>query len=198
MSNNRCIRPSRTTVLAVMLAGSISSRTEAQSPQPDSALRSIITRVAADNRQRIRVTSPETQRLEGNRVSLLDDSVFVSTESGTRAIPLARVDSVWIYRGTAAPILGLIAALPCAVFGAAAGGFIGGDPDSQGSSGKAALFSIIGLLAGGAVCGSVGAGFGSLIDRWRLEYVRVDLGGFLPMRAPNRFISRSLAAEPRH
>jgi len=173
-----CTR-SRIAVLALFFAASLSSRTEAQSlftAQPDSTLRSTITRIAADNRQRIRVTSRATGRLEGNRVFLLDDSMFVSTESGPRALAVANVDSVWIYRGTAAPILGLIAALPCAVFGGAVGGFVGGDPDSQGSSGKAALFSIIGILVGGVVCGSVGAGVGSLIERWRLEYVRLSPG----------------------
>ena len=139
---------------------------------PDSILRSAIARVAENNRQTVRVTSAETGRVEGNRVSLRDDSVFVSTESGVLAIALADVDSVWIYRGTAAPIVGLIFALPCAFFGGAVGNFIGGDPDGNGSSGKAAVYSIIGLLGGGAVCGAVGAGVGSLIERWRLEYVR--------------------------
>lgn len=168
-------RQSGIAVLALFLAGSLFSRAAAQSPpsaQPDSTLRSTITRIAADNRQRVRVTSRETGRLEGNRVSLTGDSVFVSTDSGVRAIAVVEVDSLWIYRGTAAPIVGLIAAIPCAAFGGAVGGFVGGDPDSQGSSAKAALFSIIGILAGGAVCGSVGAGVGSLIERWRLEYVR--------------------------
>jgi hypothetical protein len=165
--------PSRITVMALVLVASLASRGETQSPQPDSTLRNTIAHLGADNRQRIRVTTRSTGRLEGNRVSILDDSMFVTTESGTRGIAVADVDSVWLYRGTAAPVLGLIAALPCAVFGAAVGGFVGGDADSQGSSGKAALFSIIGLLAGGAVCGSVGAGVGSLIERWRLEYVRL-------------------------
>ena len=166
----------RIAVLTVFLVGSLPSRALAQSAQPDSTLRSTISHIAADTAQKIRVTSLATGRLEGNRVSLVDDSIFVTTESGTRAIAASNVDSVWLYRGTAAPILGVIAALPCALFGAAVGGFVGGDPDSQGSSGKAALFSIIGLLAGGAVCGSVGAGVGSLIERWRLEYVRASPG----------------------
>ena len=100
--------------------------------------------------------------------------MFVNTESGPRAIAVANVDSLWINRGTAAPILGAIVALPCALFGAAVGGTVGSDPDSQGSSTKGALFSIIGLLAGGAVCGTVGAVVGSLIERWDLEYVRLS------------------------
>ena len=167
---------SRTAILALFLAASVSSRAGAQSgvtAQTDSTLRSTIVRIASDNRQTVRITSPETGRLEGNGVSLLDDSMFVNTESGLRAIAVANVDSLWIYRGTAAPLLGLIAAIPCALYGAAAGGFIGTDPDGQPSSAKGIVFPIIGLVAGGAVCGLVGAGVGSLIERWRLEYVRL-------------------------
>jgi hypothetical protein len=165
----------RIAVLAFFLGCALSSRAFAQSvdaARADSVLRSAISRLAADSRQKIRVTSRGTVRLEGNRVSLLGDSMFVSTDSGLRAIAVANIDSLWSSRGTAALTVGLIAALPCALYGAAVGGFIGGDPDGQGSSGKAALYSIIGLLGGGAVCGSVGAGVGSLIERWRLEYAR--------------------------
>jgi hypothetical protein len=168
---------SRIAVLALFLLGSVSSRAAAQvilTAQADSTLRSTIARIGADARQTIRVASRETGRLQGNSVSLLGDSMLVSTESGLRAIAVANVDSVWIYRGTAAPILGLIAAVPCALYGAAVGGFIAGDPDGgQHSAAQGILFPIIGLVAGGAVCGLVGAGVGSLIERWRLEYVRL-------------------------
>jgi hypothetical protein len=168
---------SGTAVLVLFLVGSLSSRAKAQSEATgptDSTLRSTFARIAADDRQTIRVTSSETGRLEGNSVSLLNDSVFVSTKSGLRAIAVANVDSVWIYRGTAAPILGLVAAVPCALYGAAVGGFIAGDPDGgRHSAAQGILFPIIGLVAGGAVCGLVGAGVGSLIERWRLEYVRL-------------------------
>jgi hypothetical protein len=130
-----------------------------------------------DSLQTIRVTSRETGRLEGDGVSLIDDSLFVNTWSGLRAIAVANIDSVWIYRGTAAPILGLIAAVPCALYGAAVGGFIAGDPDGgRHSAAQGILLPIIGLVAGGAVCGLVGAGVGSLIERWRLEYVRPSPG----------------------
>ena len=118
------------------------------------------------------MTNRETGRLQGNMVSLLGDSISVSTESGPHAVAVGSVDSVWIYRGTAAPILGLIAALPCALYGGAVGAFLGSDPDGQPSSAKAVLYPIIGILAGGALCGTVGAGIGSLIERWRLEFAR--------------------------
>jgi hypothetical protein len=118
------------------------------------------------------VTTRETGRLQGNAVSLVGDSIFIGTESGPRAVAMGDVDSVWIHRGTAASLFGLIAGLPCALFGGAVGGFIGSDPDGKPGSTKSALFPIIGILAGGAVCGFAGAVIGSLIERWPLEYAR--------------------------
>jgi hypothetical protein len=52
------------------------------------------------------------------------------------------------------------------------GDFIGGDPDGNGTPGRAVAYSLIGLIVGGVVCGSVGAILGSLIPKWRLEYAR--------------------------
>lgn len=118
----------------------------------------------------VRLSSRETGRLEGDRVSLLGDSVLLNTGAGMRAIAMVNVDSVWI-QTDAARIIGIIAAVPCALFGAMVGGFLGSDPDGgKHSPLSEILFPIIGLLGGGAVCGAVGAGVGSLIPRWQLEY----------------------------
>lgn len=161
-------------LLALLLAGSLPSRGQAQSPpapHADSNLRNSVSRISADNQRSVRLASRETGRVEGNRLSLLGDSVLLNTDSGVRAIALVNVDSLWVQHGTAAPILGIIAGVPCAVFGGLVGALAGG-PDSSGGSGRAAAGILIGMLGGGFVCGSVGAGIGSLIRRWRLEYAR--------------------------
>ena len=163
------------TLLGLVLFASLPSRSWGQgplTPGADSSLRNFVSRISADNHRSVRLTSRETGRVEGYRVSLLGDSVLLNTDSGVRAIALANIDSAWVQQGTAAPILGLIAGVPCAVFGGLVGAFIGGDPDSNGSNRRATIGILIGMLGGGFVCGSVGAGIGSLIRRWRLEYAR--------------------------
>jgi hypothetical protein len=161
-------------VLVLVLAECLPSRSRAQNPSEahtDSGWSDIFARVSADSARLVRLSSPETGRLEGYRLSRFGDSVYLNTDSGVRAIAMAKVDSLWI-QGTAARLFGIIAGVPCALFGAMVGGFIGGDPDSRGSPRRELLLSIVGLLGGGAVCGSVGVGVGSLIRRWQLEYPR--------------------------
>ena len=140
------------------------------SASADSGLGTAVARVNADQPRAVRLSSRVTGRVEGDRISLVGDSVFLHTGSEVHAMALSDVDSMWIQRGSAAPILGLIAAVPCAVFGGLVGSFIGGDPDSNGSPRRATGLLLIGMLGGGALCGSVGAGIGSLIRRWQLEY----------------------------
>jgi len=159
-------------VMVLVVAECLPSRSRAQSPSEagsDSGWSNIFARVSADSARLVRLSSRETGRLEGNHLSQLGDSVYLNTDSGVRAIATANVDSLWT-QGTAARLVGIIAAVPCALFGAMVGGFVGGDPDGGGSPRREMLFSIIGLLGGGAVCGSVGAAIGSLIWRWQLEY----------------------------
>lgn len=161
--------------LGLVLSESLPTRVRAQSPSAphaDSSLRNSLARIGADSSRSVRLSSRETGRLEGHRVSLLGDSVVLETDSGVRSIAVVNVDSVWVQHGTAAAIVGIITGVPCAVYGGLVGGFIGGDPDSNGSPGRAAVLTLIGMLGGGFVCGSVGAGIGSLIRRWRLEYAR--------------------------
>jgi hypothetical protein len=160
-------------LLVLVVAESLPSRCPAQNAparHADSSLLNSLIRVSADSSRSVRLASHETGRLDGRRVSLVGDSVFLDTYSGMRAIAVADVDSVWVQRGTAALLVGIITGFPCAAFGAMIGGFIGGDPDSKGSPGREALLTIVGFLGGGLVCGSVGAAVGSLIRRWELEY----------------------------
>jgi hypothetical protein len=169
--------PCTKTVMALVvlvLSESLPTRIWAQSPPAlgaDSSLRNSVSRISADSQRSVRVASREAGRVEGSHVSLHGDSVLLNTDSGVRAISLVNVDSLWVQHGTAAPILGIIAGVPCAVFGGLVGSLAGG-PDSSGGSGRAAAGIIIGMLGGGFVCGSIGAGIGSLFRRWRLEYAR--------------------------
>ena len=138
----------------------------------DSTLRNRIMHLADSNAHSVRLATRETRRIEGSAISVSGDSVMLETSSGLRAIPMRDVDSVWVQNGTAAPIVGLIAAVPCALFGAMVGSFIGNDPDGSRSSRHPIILTLVGLIGGGAVCGAVGAGAGSLITRWRLEFAR--------------------------
>lgn len=160
-------------LLVLVLAESVPSRCPAQNPpvrHADSSLLNTLTRISADSSRSVRLASRETGRLDGPRVYLVGDSVRLDTYSAMRAIAVVDIDSVWVQRGTAAVLVGIIVGIPCAAFGAMIGGFIGGDPDSRGSPGREAVLTILGFLGGGLVCGSVGAGVGSLIRRWELEY----------------------------
>ena len=166
-------------VLVLALAACFHSGSRAQNPSTihtDSSLSDIIERISADSTRVVRLSSHETGRLEGDGLYLLADSVYLNTDSGVRAFRMASVDSLWI-GGTAARLIGIIAAVPCALYGAMVGGFLGSDPDGNGSEGRGLLFSVIGLLGGGAVCGMVGAGVGSLIWRWELEYPLPSVDG---------------------
>jgi hypothetical protein len=161
-------------LLVLVLTGCLPSRTPVLAPSEahaDPSLTNLVARIDANNPRLVRLSSSETGRLEGDRVSLLGDSVFLNTDAGMRAIATVNVDSVWI-QSTAARIVGIIAAVPCALFGASVGGFIGSDPDGNPTPLRGILFPVIGMVGGGAVCGLIGAGIGSLIPRWQLEYPR--------------------------
>jgi hypothetical protein len=143
----------------------------APAPSTDSDLQRLLTGIGEHPQRIARLTTQSSGRIEGNDVDLRGDSVLVATEQGPRAFQVAEVDSLWV-QGTAAVVVGMVAALPCAIFGGMVGDFIGGDPDGNGTTGRALAYSLIGLAVGGVVCGSAGAILGSLIPRWRLEYVR--------------------------
>jgi hypothetical protein len=134
----------------------------------------LLTGVGEHPQRIVRLTTQSSGRIEGNNVDLRGDSVLVATEQGPRAFQVAEVDSLWV-QGTAAVLVGMVAALPCAIFGGMVGDFIGGDPDGNGTPGRALSYSLIGLALGGVVCGSAGAILGSLIPKWRLEYFRTGI-----------------------
>jgi len=172
MSKPRPLLPSLLVVLSLFLA--CSPRTGlriAPAPSTDSDLQELLTSIGEHPQRIVRLTTQSSGRVEGNNVDLRGDSVLVATEQGPRAFHMTEVDSLWV-QGTAAVLVGMVAALPCAIFGSMVGDFIGGDPDGNGTPGRALAYSLIGLAVGGVVCGSAGAILGSLIPRWRLEYAR--------------------------
>lgn len=162
-------------LFGLIFGAAVSNRAQAQIPSPayaDTNLRNSVTRISVDRNRTVRLTSPATGRVQGNRVSLLGDSVSVSDYSEVHMIAVVDVDSMWVQHGSAAPIVGLILGVPCALYGGLVGSFIGSDPDSNGSPRRATVLLILGMAGGGFVCGSAGAFIGSWFRRWRLEYVR--------------------------
>jgi hypothetical protein len=144
----------------------------AQDTHGESDLRSVVARISWDHRGSVRLASRETGRLEGHRVDLRGDSVLLDTDAGVRAIATVNIDSVWEQRGSDARILGIVAAVPCALYGALVGAFFASDPDSGGKPSHGALGGLIGGLLAGSACGAAGAIVGSLVRRWQLEYAR--------------------------
>jgi hypothetical protein len=162
-------------LIVLVLGASLPNRALAQTPPAayaDTTLRSSVTRISTDRNRTVRLTSRATGRVQGNRVSLLGDSVSVSDYSEVHMIALGDIDSMWVQHGSAAPIVGLILGVPCALYGGLVGSFIGNDHDSNGSPRRGTLLLIVGMAGGGLVCGSAGAFIGSWFRRWRLEYAR--------------------------
>jgi hypothetical protein len=162
-------------LIVLLLGATLPNRAWAQTPPPayaDTNLQNAVTRAGADRDRTVRLTSRATGRVQGNRVSLLGDSVSVSDYSEVHMIALGDIDSMWVQHGSAAPIVGLILGVPCALYGGLVGSFIGNDHDSNGSPRRGTLLLIVGMAGGGLVCGSAGAFIGSWFRRWRLEYAR--------------------------
>ena len=172
MSKPGPLLPLLLAVLSLFLACSPRTGLEtAPAPSTDWDLPRLLTHIGEHPQGIVRLMTQASGRVQGDGVNLRGDSVFVVTEQGVRAFAVSEVDSLWV-QGTAATLVGIVAAVPCAIFGGMVGDFIGGDPDGNGSSGRASLYSLIGVAVGGVVCGTVGAIFGSLIPQWRLEYAR--------------------------
>lgn len=157
--------------LAIVVAPN-RARAQRSTSGGDFELRNAIAELAAGKPRPVRVSGGAQGRLEGERVAVLGDSLILTTESGLRTIAIEDVDSVWIQRGTAAKLFGIIAAVPCAIYGALLGSFLGGDPDSNGSPGREVGLTAAGIAAGAIICGSIGAAVGSAIQHWELEYAR--------------------------
>src|SRR3954464_11383097 len=138
----------------------------------DSSVRRAIERVAVERPHSVRLAGSGNGRVEGPIVRAAGDSGSVATHGGTRTIAMVDVDTVWVRRGSLATTLGVVAAVPCAIFGALVGEAIGSDPDSNGGPGQGGRGALIGASLLGIPCGLLGAGVGYLIRPWRLEYAR--------------------------
>ena len=172
----------RSVLIVLVLVGLFPNRARAQGatqPRADSTLNNILARIAAAGPHSLRIASRATGRVQGSGVYLRGDTVIVMSDQSERAFAFVDVDSVWEQRGTAALLLGVIAAVPCALYLGAVSAFFATDPDSNGRPGAGTAAALVGGAIGVVVCGTVGAGVGSLIKRWRLEYAR-------PLEAPNR------------
>src|SRR5579859_5626080 len=126
---------------------------QATGSRPDSDVRSVVDVISATNAGPVRLASRQTGRLEGSRVHLAGDSVLLDTDAGVRTIAAANVDSVWVRRGTAAMTVGMIAAVPCALYAGLVGAVIAGDPDSNGGPSHVPHGALVGAVIGGVVCG---------------------------------------------
>jgi hypothetical protein len=162
------------TALVLLVVDSVPTRALAQSMavrRADTTLYIAIARLD-DTRRPVRVITRGLERVEGRGISIRDDSVLVVSDNGVRSIPAPDVDAIYVRRGTAALTGGLLAAIPCALFGGLLGAAIATDPDSNGRPGRGAGGALLGAALLGAPCGVLGAGIGSLIKHWQLEYVR--------------------------
>ena len=166
-------RRSLMVVVVLAVAGLVPGSARAQSAtvsHPDSSLQRVIASIELDSPHSVRLVSRGTRRVEGDGIRVFGDSVSVDTDRGARTLAMVDVDSLWVQRGTAALTVGILAAVPCAVFGALVGAFLATDPDSNGRPGRGPLGALIGIVVGGVPCGLLGAGLGSLIRPWRLEF----------------------------
>src|SRR3954467_3381247 len=105
------IEITRLALLLAFVSSLLPCRGYAQSsPPPDYAsLRHALSRIAAEDPPAVRISSVRERRLQGRQLSVLGDTLFLTTDSGPRAIALTDVDSVWAQHGTAAGLFGIIA-----------------------------------------------------------------------------------------
>jgi len=141
----------------------------ARNPKRD--LQRLLAGIGVTDGRQVRIATSGKGRIQASALTQRGDSVFLENDAGTHGLGIADVDSVWAQRGTAALLVGAIAATPCAIWGMIVGNFIATDPD-----GTRPVPGPVGALIGGVVgalpCGLVGGAVGSAIRRWRLEYPR--------------------------
>ncbi len=162
-------------VLVLLIADFLPSGASAQNavaPRWDSGLNRVVARISSDVPRSVRLVSHRIGRVKGDRAYLRGDSLLVLSARESRAVALVDIDSLWVQRGSAAHMLGIVAAVPCAVYGGLLGAFLATDPDNLGRPGRGPAGALTVGALGGVICGSLGAGIGSLIKRWRLEYAR--------------------------
>lgn len=168
------MRCTRLPVVLLVLATSPPSRALAQvtASHEDSILYRVLARIGEDNPRTVRIANHESVRVQGRGLRLLGDSVVVVSHQKEYAIAVVDVDSLWVQRGTAALVLGAIAAAPCALYLGLAFHSLATGPDGNRRGEAGPVAALVGGLIGGVACGAVGAGIGSFIRLWRLEYAR--------------------------
>lgn len=165
----------RRSLKVVIIASALPTAAHAQSaaaPLPNPSPYGVLSKVGTQSARPIRVARHSGERLSGRLARLDDDSIIVVNDHGRRAISMADIDSVWTQRGSLAGIIGIFAAVPCAILGGLFGNFLGNDPDSGGRPGHGAGAAAAVAVEGGLACGFAGAALGSAIRPWRLEYPR--------------------------
>jgi hypothetical protein len=166
------LHSSRPLVLLLVVAISLPVRSPAQPTlsHADSLLYHVLAQIGEDNPHTFRILNHEGILVQGRGVHLMGDSVVMVSHQKEFAIAVVDVDSLWMQRGTAALALGVLSAVPCALFLGWAAYTLATGPDGNPRSGPVAALS--GGAIGGIVCGGVGAVIGSFIRVWRLEYAR--------------------------
>lgn len=143
----------------------------ARTPNPKRDLQRLLAAIGVNEGRQVRIATSGKGRIQARALTQRGDSVFLENNDGMHGISITDVDTVWAQKGTAALLVGAIAATPCAIFGMMVGNFIATDPD-----GNRPMPGVVGALIGGVVgalpCGLVGGAVGSFVRRWRLEYPR--------------------------
>jgi hypothetical protein len=141
-------------------------------PNPKRDLQRLLAGIGVNDGRHVRIAISGKGRIQASALSQRGDSVFLDNDDGRHAIGIAEVDSVWAQKGTAATLLGAIAAIPCALFGMVVGDFIATDPDGNQGGIPGPVGALIGGVIAGLPCGLAGGAVGSFFRRWRLEYPR--------------------------
>lgn len=133
----------------------------------------------APERSRLRIHVRNGLRVDDPKPRLANDSVLIQVGRSPQMLAFSEIDSVWVQRGTRAGLLGAIAAVPCAIFGALAVHALATDPDGSGGPGDGPKGAAVGAVMGTLACGLPGLALGSLIKRWRLLYPAPATAGVL-------------------
>ncbi len=139
---------------------------------PKRDLQRLLVGIGVSGERHVRIAIRGKGRLEASALSQRGDSVFLAKGDVRHAIGITDVDSVWAQKGSAALLLGAIAATPCVIFGMMVGNFLANDPDGNQGGMTGPVGALIGGVIGGAPCGLLGGAVGSFFRRWRLEYPR--------------------------
>jgi hypothetical protein len=104
--------------LLLGVATSLPSRVPAQrtASYADSLLYHVLAQIGEDNPHTFRILNHEGILVQGRGAHLIGDSVVLVSHQKEFAIAVVDVDSLWMQRGTAALAVGVLSAIPCALF----------------------------------------------------------------------------------